>query len=167
MWSPWGAWSACSATCGSGLTSRERTCEPAGSTCPGKASEQKECESRSGPCLEWSPWGSWTSCSATCGSGRQTRERKCQPQLDIDLPDLTDPENPIEDIDLPEGNSVSRPGLRLGLLTGQCPGAGQDSRECSHAPCSTPPPPASEGECLQHKQTMNCNFRVRRKEDAN
>ena len=166
QWTPWGSWSPCSATCGAGLTSRERTCQ-GGGTCPGKASEQKECESSSGPCLEWSPWGAWTSCSATCGSGRQSRERKCQPVLDFDF-SVPDPENPIEDIDLPDGNSVSRPPvLRLGLLTGKCPGAGQDSRECQEAACPTQPPPVSEGEKFNtirgDWQTLTCNTRMRRK----
>ena len=81
--------------------------------------------------------------------------------LDFDFA-LPDPENPIEDIDLPDGNSVSRPTLslpvsRLGLLTGKCPGAGQDSRECQEAVCSTQPPPVSEGETFEMRQMRLAN----------
>ncbi len=27
--------------------------------------------------LTWGPWGSWSGCSQTCGSGIQTRTRRC------------------------------------------------------------------------------------------
>ena len=34
----------------------------------------------------WGPWGSWSSCSQTCGSGIQTRTRKCIGNIEPDIP---------------------------------------------------------------------------------
>ena len=112
-WSPWSEWSQCSATCGQGQTQRQRTCTPEGATCPGQDSESKTCQSSSGPCSGWSDWGQWSSCSATCGRGQQTRDRKCETQA------------------------------RLGLITSQCPGASQDARQCDQGDCPTTPAPST------------------------
>ena len=50
-WTGWSSWSDCSATCGSGLMIRQRSCsspQPAngGSGCSGEAIEHKSCEVR-------------------------------------------------------------------------------------------------------------------------
>ena len=147
VWSQWSPWSQCSATCGAGVSRRERQCSPAGAQCPGDGSQSRSCQSPSGPCPEWSDWGQWSSCSATCGEGQQTRDRKCEtlePEIDIDLENdlnLGSPDNPIQDIDLGEPEAVQRPGERLGLLTSPCPGPSQDRRVCSEKQCSTTPQP--------------------------
>jgi len=84
-WGRWSHWSSCSKTCGSGRKSRIRDCNspaPAhgGKKCSGDAKESQTCEDR--PCKiivdgAWGRWSHWSSCSKTCGSGRQTRVRDC------------------------------------------------------------------------------------------
>uniref|UniRef100_A0A182MNL9 Hemicentin-1 n=1 Tax=Anopheles culicifacies TaxID=139723 RepID=A0A182MNL9_9DIPT len=76
-WSPWGAWSACSATCGSGTQFRSRICllvngSPAHGerfNCVGENVEIKPCELL--PCPVnggWGKWGSWSNCTLECVS---------------------------------------------------------------------------------------------------
>ncbi|CAB3399890.1 unnamed protein product [Caenorhabditis bovis] len=77
-WGAWGSWSPCSATCGSGTTTRTRVCNNYCTTCQciGQAQESKPCNSQ--PCCSWSAWSSWSACSVTCGTGGAiTRTRQC------------------------------------------------------------------------------------------
>ncbi|XP_062566330.1 uncharacterized protein LOC134228666 [Saccostrea cucullata] len=93
-WSEWGNWSPCSKNCkGKTFSTRSRTCfvnEDTYKPCKGHSSEVKKC-----PCLEevllpkpkptgpsvihgqWTPWGSWSQCSVTCGLGNEQSYRKC------------------------------------------------------------------------------------------
>ncbi|KFB46823.1 AGAP002268-PA-like protein [Anopheles sinensis] len=74
-WSPWGAWSACSATCGTGTQFRSRIClllngSPAHGdqyNCHGENVQLKSCELL--PCPVnggWSEWTGWSNCSLGC-----------------------------------------------------------------------------------------------------
>uniref|UniRef100_A0A182ND63 Hemicentin-1 n=1 Tax=Anopheles dirus TaxID=7168 RepID=A0A182ND63_9DIPT len=74
-WSPWGSWSACSASCGSGTQFRSRFCLLLNGTpaygdrfnCVGENVEIKSCELL--PCPVnggWGEWKSWTKCSLDC-----------------------------------------------------------------------------------------------------
>ena len=82
-WTEFGAWSTCSATCGGGSQSRQRTCtNPApqngGLDCQGEAEEVRSCNTH--PCPVdggWTEFGAWSTCSATCGGGSQSRQRTC------------------------------------------------------------------------------------------
>ncbi|KAM4642152.1 hemicentin-1 [Discoglossus pictus] len=82
-WSPWQAWGPCSKSCGKGTQTRVRLCNnppPSfdGSPCNGKDSQMQICSDK--PCPvdgKWSSWGSWTSCSLSCGGGVRQRTRKC------------------------------------------------------------------------------------------
>uniref|UniRef100_A0A182VQ07 Uncharacterized protein n=1 Tax=Anopheles minimus TaxID=112268 RepID=A0A182VQ07_9DIPT len=76
-WSPWGAWSACSATCGTGTQFRSRICllvngSPAHGerfNCVGENVEIKTCELL--PCPVnggWGKWNSWSNCTLECVS---------------------------------------------------------------------------------------------------
>uniref|UniRef100_A0A182KDD4 EGF-like domain-containing protein n=1 Tax=Anopheles christyi TaxID=43041 RepID=A0A182KDD4_9DIPT len=76
-WSPWGGWSACSATCGSGTQFRSRICllvngSPAHGerfNCVGENVEIKPCELL--PCSVnggWGEWTIWSNCSLPCVS---------------------------------------------------------------------------------------------------
>ncbi|KAL4223846.1 hypothetical protein ACF0H5_017311 [Mactra antiquata] len=83
QWSDWQAWSRCSATCGEGRHTRNRTCsEPApahgGSDCLGSSTTSGTCTPGICPVDGvWLQWTSWSSCTLTCGGGTHTRTRSC------------------------------------------------------------------------------------------
>ncbi|XP_078578159.1 ectin-like [Branchiostoma floridae x Branchiostoma japonicum] len=83
-WSDWGAWTDCSATCGVGLRTRDRTCtNPApangGANCLGVFHFWRECSTGVSCPVDggWSDWATWSGCSVTCGVGTETRDRTC------------------------------------------------------------------------------------------
>ena len=77
---PWGAWTECTLTCGTGQQSRTRSvnvpAQNGGEACSTKMSDTRDCNDRPCPvaCL-LGAFDAWTSCSASCGGGRQMRER--------------------------------------------------------------------------------------------
>ncbi|XP_021376110.1 coadhesin-like [Mizuhopecten yessoensis] len=82
-WSVWMAWSSCSASCGNGTRTRNRTCDnpvPAfgGEECYGINTDSEECMIINCPINgNWSVWLAWSSCSASCDNGTRTRNRTC------------------------------------------------------------------------------------------
>ncbi|XP_065939379.1 coadhesin [Magallana gigas] len=82
-WSTWSGYGSCSKTCGTGTQSRSRTCtNPApaynGLSCSGSATSSQNCNTHNCPIDgQWATWGSWTTCSVTCGGGSQSRTRTC------------------------------------------------------------------------------------------
>ncbi|XP_060071250.1 uncharacterized protein LOC132551155 [Ylistrum balloti] len=82
-WATWGSWSACTVTCGGGISTRTRTCtNPApqynGADCPGSDTTTMDCNTQ--VCIidgAWGQWGSWSQCTVTCGGGKQSRTRVC------------------------------------------------------------------------------------------
>ncbi|XP_075689566.1 hemicentin-1 [Rhinoderma darwinii] len=83
VWSSWQAWGVCSKTCGKGTHTRVRVCNnppPSfdGSPCEGQDTQTQICSDRHCPVDgRWSAWGSWTSCSLSCGGGLRQRFREC------------------------------------------------------------------------------------------
>ncbi|KAL4231142.1 Thrombospondin type 1 repeat-containing protein [Mactra antiquata] len=85
--SSWTTWSTCSVTCGTGTSTRSRSCNnPApqngGSNCVGSSSESTSCDA--GTCSSaadvdgnWGSWASWIPCTKTCGGGITMRTREC------------------------------------------------------------------------------------------
>ncbi|XP_052773864.1 coadhesin-like [Mya arenaria] len=86
----WGVWlpfSACSHTCGTGSKSRWRYCNSprpsnGGTFCQGSSTDIQSCHEATctGPSPVdggWATWGTWSSCSATCGTAVHTRSRTC------------------------------------------------------------------------------------------
>ncbi|XP_001626413.2 coadhesin isoform X2 [Nematostella vectensis] len=81
-WSSWGAWHACSKTCGKGVTYRTRTCHNGyyhyHHKCPGPDKETKDCFEKHCPVNGgWSAWEDQHPCSRTCGHGHKHRTRTC------------------------------------------------------------------------------------------
>ncbi|XP_044164585.1 SCO-spondin-like isoform X4 [Acropora millepora] len=82
-WSSWGAWGSCSKTCGTGNRNRYRSCTAptpkyGGRSCIGSSIQRKSCFIKHCPVHGgWSSWGTWGSCSKTCGNGNRNRYRSC------------------------------------------------------------------------------------------
>ncbi|CAH2311914.1 hemicentin-1 isoform X2 [Pelobates cultripes] len=83
LWSPWFSWGPCSKTCGKGTQTRRRLCNnpsPSfdGLPCEGQDIQMQICNDQHCPVDgKWSVWGSWTSCSLSCGGGIRQRTRDC------------------------------------------------------------------------------------------
>ena len=74
---PWQTWGACSASCGTGTSLRQRQCfNPTGGNCTGPNTERRQCDSGR-ECYFWADWLAWSHCSMSCGDGLQTRIRVC------------------------------------------------------------------------------------------
>ncbi|XP_060593958.1 A disintegrin and metalloproteinase with thrombospondin motifs adt-1-like [Ruditapes philippinarum] len=81
-WTTWATWEVCSVTCDIGLQKRHRTCTnpvPSrfGDHCFGDPNDVRIC--KQGPCANggWTQWGTWSSCSLTCGGGVRSQSRTC------------------------------------------------------------------------------------------
>eukprot|EP00118_Oscarella_pearsei_P020948 m.232382 g.232382 ORF g.232382 m.232382 type:complete len:812 (+) comp40078_c0_seq33:147-2582(+) len=88
QWSDWDSWgSTCSKSCGNGaIQTRTRSCSApppsnSGNPCQGDKNETKLCDKPTFPCPidgKWSGWGTWGSCSKSCGDGAsEMRTRMC------------------------------------------------------------------------------------------
>ncbi|KAH3755662.1 hypothetical protein DPMN_190360 [Dreissena polymorpha] len=85
-WSAWIEWGSCSVTCGTGLRRRDRACDnpwPSrdGNHCFGDNINYEICSKP--VCATWTAWGSWSSCSDTCGYGLRERYRNCSATSDM------------------------------------------------------------------------------------
>jgi hypothetical protein len=75
----WGAWGACSVSCGGGITYKYKQIETpvafGGAACPLTETSQT-CADTPCPvdCVQ-TPWGTWSTCSNDCGGGESTRTR--------------------------------------------------------------------------------------------
>lgn len=107
-WSEWTNWTACSSSCGNGVQAKFRLCtspkpQAGGDSCSGKNVIFKSCVIAK--CRDkshhndsfWTPWTSWSHCSATCSRGYQTRSRYCRRRLSpFHLTNCTGVKGPIQ-----------------------------------------------------------------------
>ncbi|XP_019642254.1 PREDICTED: uncharacterized protein LOC109483660 [Branchiostoma belcheri] len=89
-WGLWGPWSPdCYPQCNEGLHTRHRDCDSPppigeGEYCEGEDEDTKECEvpeymmNQCGAVAEWTKWGKWQQCTATCGRAMGFRVRQCK-----------------------------------------------------------------------------------------
>ncbi|XP_053387082.1 uncharacterized protein LOC123541758 isoform X3 [Mercenaria mercenaria] len=80
-WTDWEDWRACSVTCGTGFTTRIRTCSnprPSimGRYCDGTSLQVQSCNNTSCSVTDGG-WADWGVCSVTCGGGFTTRMLQC------------------------------------------------------------------------------------------
>ncbi|XP_065669648.1 uncharacterized protein LOC101238067 isoform X4 [Hydra vulgaris] len=83
IWTSWGPWGSCNATCGYGVSIRTRACDPpplgSGAPCYGPNIDIfKECVAF--PCPVnggFSEWTEWSICDKPCGNGTSKRVRYC------------------------------------------------------------------------------------------
>ncbi|EMP24376.1 Semaphorin-5B, partial [Chelonia mydas] len=83
FWSSWGPWNKCSANCGGGIHSRQRSCEN-GNTCLGCAVEYKTCNPEGCPEVRRNtPWTPWMPVNLTQNGARQEQRFRytCRAQL--------------------------------------------------------------------------------------
>uniref|UniRef100_A0A0L8HZG1 CTCK domain-containing protein n=2 Tax=Octopus bimaculoides TaxID=37653 RepID=A0A0L8HZG1_OCTBM len=89
-WTEWTQWTECSRSCQpGGLRSRTRFCSNplprcGGDKCSGDAVEVKPCNEQEF-CCTYTPWSFWSSCSASCGPGIQTRQRQSMDKNNCDV----------------------------------------------------------------------------------
>ncbi|VDI35543.1 Hypothetical predicted protein, partial [Mytilus galloprovincialis] len=109
-WGSWASWGSCSVTCASGTETRQRQCDsPAaqhnGQDCSGSGTDTQTCTKVACPIDGvWGSWASWGSCSVTCASGTENRQRLC---------DSPAPQHSGQD----------------------CSGSGTDTQTCTKVPC--------------------------------
>ncbi|XP_046328748.1 semaphorin-5A-like [Haliotis rufescens] len=118
-WTKWSQWSACSESCGSGITSRTRHWEqPKGETPfdkPFTMSENSGCNNGQCPVDgSWRPWGIWSPCSEACGGGIRQRDRTCNPPINDGM------ECDGEAFEDDECNTVPCPPLPVRFNTSMC-----------------------------------------------
>jgi hypothetical protein len=74
----WCGWSSCSAPCGGGTQTRSCSCpSPSGGGANCTGSSLQNCNTQACTSYFWNT-GGWSSCSASCGGGTQTRSVWCQ-----------------------------------------------------------------------------------------
>jgi len=79
----WSAYSQCSKSCGGGNQKKTRKCDspaPAhgGAACEGPVEDERACNTNECPVNgKWGSYGSYGSCSKTCGGGSKSRSRSC------------------------------------------------------------------------------------------
>ncbi|XP_072046311.1 uncharacterized protein [Amphiura filiformis] len=153
VWSTWGSWGSCSASCCGGQKTRTRTCSSCGnpvpsSACPGSGSQTQACNDIE--CPVWSTWGSWGSCSASCCGGQKTRTRTCsscgkpssacsgsgsQSQVcnDIECPEWTawSSYSTCSESCCGGEQSRTRTCWSCGSLSANCPGSGSQTQPCN------------------------------------
>ncbi|XP_068188956.1 adhesion G protein-coupled receptor B2 [Antennarius striatus] len=84
LWEEWSSWSLCSVTCGRGSRTRTRKCvnRDGVMACGRPESQTKLCNIAVCPVEgQWLVWGPWSTCSTTCNTGTQERQRRCSPSV--------------------------------------------------------------------------------------
>ncbi|KAK3728739.1 hypothetical protein QZH41_002662 [Actinostola sp. cb2023] len=162
----WGNWTECTATCANGTQQRMRTCtnpppDNGGANCTGHTNETQQCSRP--PCPihgNFTEWGNWSECTATCGNGTQQRMRTCtNPPPAIGGANCTGSTN--------ETQQCSRPPCPTAPIDGnftEWSNWSNCTRTCGNGiqqrmrTCTNPPPANGGANCTGHtNETQHCN----------
>ncbi|XP_004430689.1 PREDICTED: SCO-spondin [Ceratotherium simum simum] len=170
-WTPWAPWSSCSLSClvpggGPGWRSRSRLCpSPRNTSCPGEATQEEPCSPPVCPVPSvWGLWAPWSTCSALCDGGIQTRGRSCSGSAPGD-PECQGPHSQTRDCNTQPctaqcpGDMVFRSAEQCRQEGGPCPrlclaqGPGVECTAFCAPGCTCPPGLfLHNASCLPHSQ---------------
>ncbi|XP_062505321.1 A disintegrin and metalloproteinase with thrombospondin motifs adt-1-like isoform X3 [Corticium candelabrum] len=162
-WSDWTSWTDCSESCEGGIQYRSRFCDNPrpnhdGLDCVGSDQENRPCNQQQCP-LDggWGTWMSWSTCTATCNGGTQSRSRLCnnpKPQFGgLECPGHGSEDNPCG-----TSNCPVHGGWSSWTQYSKCSKSCLGGLQCKYRYCNNPTPRYGGNTCSgEPRNCILCN----------